>query len=123
MSIAPLGTVSKALSTALSPLVGGAAKEVSGYLADNIRYLRWKNAVRILQKAKKFCADKQVKKSDIPIKFIVPFLEAASLEEDTKDATISDMWASLFANAVTSYQSRHAVYVDILKKLSSEDAR
>jgi Abortive infection alpha len=114
--------IAKALSTALSPFVGGSAKEISGYLADNIRFLRWKNAVRILERAEEFCARKNLSKKSIPIKFIVPFLEAASLEEETKNNTISDMWAALLANAVTSYQARHAVYVDVLKKLSSSDA-
>lgn len=32
------------------------------------------------------------------------------------------MWASLFASAVSDYQARHAVYIDILKKLSSNNA-
>jgi hypothetical protein len=114
--------ITKALSAALSPLVGGSAKEISGYLADNIRYLRWKNAIRILERAQEFCAKKKLSSKAIPIKFIVPFLEAASLEEETEDPTISDMWAALFANSVTSYQARHAVYIDILKKLSSNDA-
>jgi Abortive infection alpha len=114
--------ITKALSTTLSPFVGGAAKELSGYLADNIRYLRWKNAVRILERTHEFCEERRLPKTSIPIKFLVPFLEAASLEEDVRNETISDMWAGLFATAVTAYTARHATYVDILKKLSSEDA-
>jgi hypothetical protein len=113
----------KAISKALVPLVGGAAKELSSYFGDEIRFFHWKNAVRILERAQQFCKKKNLHPKSVPIKFIVPFLESASLEEDATSGILSDMWASLFASAVSSYQARHAVYVDVLKKLSSKDAR
>jgi hypothetical protein len=112
----------KAVSKALSPLMGGAAKELSNYLGDQIRFLRWKSAIRILEKAQKLCEDKKIDPKNVPIKFVVPFIESASLEDVEKEPILADMWASLFSAAVTRYQARHAVYVDVLKKLSSFDA-
>lgn len=112
----------QAVSNAIKPLTGGVTKELAGYLGDQIRFLRWKSAVHILKRAKKFCDDENIAPKKIPIKFIVPFLEAASFEDVTQSSAIPDMWASLFASAVTSYQARHALYIDILKKLSSQDA-
>src|SRR5258707_10557967 len=118
-----ISEATKALSKALTPFVGGVGKELSEYLADQIRFLRWKSAIRIVERAKEFCIGKRISPHTIPIKFIVPFMEAASLENVEGDPTVTDMWASLFAASVTRYQARHAVYVDILKKLSSADAR
>ncbi len=115
--------VSKLLTKALSPLVGGVGKELSGYLADHVRFFRWKSAIRILNRAKDFCDDENIDPRTVPIKFIIPFLEAASLEDTEKEKTLVDMWASLFASAVTSYSARQAIYIDVLKKLSSEDAK
>jgi hypothetical protein len=114
--------VTKAISKALTPLVGGASKELSGYLADHIRFLRWKSAVRILERAKEFCGKRKLDPKSVPIKFIVPFLESASLEDVDQDETLSKMWSALFISAATAYQARHAVYVDVLKKLSVSDA-
>jgi hypothetical protein len=114
--------VGKAIGKALMPLTGGVGKELSGYLADQIRFLRWKSAVKILDRAKDFCERGNIKPEKVPIKFIIPFLEAASFEDTETDDTLSDMWSALFASAVTSYQARYAAYIDILKKLSSHDA-
>lgn len=52
----------------------------------------------------------------------MPFLEGASFEDVSSDQSLADMWSSLLGAAVTNYQARHAVYVDILKKLSSREA-
>jgi hypothetical protein len=108
---------------ALAPLLGGVGKEVSGLVADQIRFLRWKNAVKIVKKAARIAKENDVDPKQVPLKFIVPFIEGASLEDDVKDEKLSDMWANLLASAVTKYESRYTLYVDLLKKLSSDDAK
>jgi hypothetical protein len=115
-------SVTSAIVKAIAPLTGGVSRELSAYVGDQIRFMRWKSAVRILNRAKTFCEQEKIKPRDVPIKFIVPFLEAASFEDVESDGTLADMWSALFASAVSSYQARHVVYIDILKKLSSRDA-
>jgi len=58
----------------------------------------------------------------VPVKFLVPFLEQASLEELGNDKTVLDMWANLLASA-SHYQSRQVLFIDLLGKLSTADAR
>jgi hypothetical protein len=115
-------TIAKALSKVISPLTGGITKELSGYLGDQIRFMRWKSAIHIVKRARLFCDEENLAPERIPIKFLVPFLEGASFEDVGSDQSIADMWSSLLGAAVTGYQARHAVYVDILKKLSTKEA-
>jgi hypothetical protein len=120
MSIAE---VAKGLSKALTPILGGAGKELSGYLADHIRFFRWKSAVRIIERANEFSKKKKIDPKKVPIKFIVPFLEAASLEDTARGAAITDMWASLLASTIDKHQSRHTAYIDVLRRLSPKEAK
>jgi hypothetical protein len=114
--------IAKALSKAIAPLTGGVAKELSGYLGDQIRFMRWKSAVHIVKRARLFCDQENLAPERIPIKFLVPFLEGASFEDVESDPAISDMWSSLLGSAVTAYQARYATYIDVLKKLSTKEA-
>jgi hypothetical protein len=57
----------------------------------------------------------------IPTKFLVPFLEQASLEEP--DSPLIDLWANLLASASEEFSSTHIHFVSILSRLSSEQAK
>lgn len=52
----------------------------------------------------------------IPNKFIVPFLEQASLEE--LDSSLIDMWADLLVSASENFESYHTHFVSIMAQLS-----
>jgi hypothetical protein len=52
----------------------------------------------------------------IPNKFVVPFLEQASLED--ADSSLIDMWSSLLASAATDFSSHHAHFVSVISQLS-----
>jgi hypothetical protein len=115
-----IGLPAKVLGKALVPVVGGAGKELGALIADQLRFIRWKNAVGILHRAAKFARARKVKPHDVPVKFLVPFLEKASLEESGPDKTILDMWAHLLTSAISSYQSRQILYIDVLSKLPAK---
>jgi hypothetical protein len=55
-------------------------------------------------------------KKPIPNKFLVPFLEKASLEQP--DSSLIDMWASLLASAAAGISSYHVHFVTIISQLS-----
>jgi hypothetical protein len=54
----------------------------------------------------------------IPNKFLVPFLEQASLEDP--DSSLIDMWASLLASAAKEFSSHQVHFVSIISQLSSK---
>lgn len=54
----------------------------------------------------------------IPNKFIVPFLEQASLEE--VDSPLIEMWADLLVSASEKFESYHTHYVSIIGQLSGK---
>jgi hypothetical protein len=52
----------------------------------------------------------------IPNKFLVPFLEQASLEDP--ESSLIDMWASLLSSAAQHFSSYHTHFVSIISQLS-----
>jgi hypothetical protein len=56
----------------------------------------------------------------VPNKFLVPFLEQASLEDP--DSSLVDMWANLFVSASEKFESYHTHFVSIISRLSNKQA-
>jgi hypothetical protein len=54
----------------------------------------------------------------IPNKFLIPFLEKASLEEP--GSSLVDMWASLLVSASEKFESYHTHFVSIMAQLSAK---
>ena len=94
-------------------------KETGGILSDTVRFWRWKNQVAIVLKAKKILEEKGLSKQAVPLKVLVPLLEAASLEEEESMQT---KWANLLANAVSGSLDITPNYIEILKELSPIEA-
>lgn len=56
----------------------------------------------------------------LPGAFSLKFFQAASMSED--DELITNMWANLLIHSSEEFNSRKILYLDILEKLSSDDA-
>lgn len=56
----------------------------------------------------------------LPVKFLVPFLEQASLEEP--DSALVELWANLLATAAGDYDPRHVHFSSIMSQISSKQA-
>lgn len=103
----------------LNKLIGPAIEETGLLIADPIRLWRFKNQLKILEKAQKIVKDKNIDTKIISVKTLVPFLEYSSLEEDEN---LQDMWANLFVNYVDSNKNfTSSVYPYILSQISTED--
>jgi len=105
-------------------LLSSPLKELSNIGTDQIKWLRVKNQVRLLNTAKEYCDKKGIKSSYIPAKFLFPLLEGVSLEEDN-DEDMHKMWTALLLNAI-DYSSEKKVklgYIDMLKQLSAQEAK
>jgi hypothetical protein len=110
----------QSLGRALGDLLGPAAGELGQLLADQVRFARWRAALAIVERAKKISDDKGLSRKTVPIRFIVPFLEKASLQDG--DNGLAEMWSALLARAQDQYEDRYIGYIDILNTLSPSEA-
>lgn len=115
-------TIEKGLDLAkdfLGKLISPAVEEMGLLLSDNIKYLRFKNQVRILNKAEKYVKKKNIQIKEIPLKILVPLLENASLEEDED---IQDKWANMIANLADSNSNlQNQIFPYLLSQVSIEE--
>jgi hypothetical protein len=110
--------------TFLNGVFGPASQELGLLFGDQMRYWRFKNAVKILEKTQALVEERGLGPEQIRSLGFgegLLLLEAASLEEDD---TVQDMWARLMANAVDSERGTkpEKVYVDLLKSLTGREA-
>jgi len=91
--------------------------ELSNIFVDDIRYLRVKNQVKILNKAHDYFEKKGISPKKIPAKVLVPLLEGCSLEEDD---SLQKMWEALLINAINPENNEMFIsgYSNILNQLS-----
>ena len=115
-------TVEKGLELAkdfLGKLISPTIEEVGLLISDNIKFLRFKNQVKILLKAKAYVEKNNISLKEIPIKILVPLLEKASLEEDEK---LQDKWSNMLVNMVDSENNfQNQIFPHILSQLSIEE--
>jgi hypothetical protein len=107
----------------ISPLT-----EWAGLRGDALAYkreqLRLQREDILLEIAKKACARLQVeseKTDPVPNKFLVPFLEKASLEDSA--SRLCNAWANLFVEAARNFDPKLQSYADILSRISWREAK
>jgi len=66
--------------------------ELGGKMADNMRFKRYKNSLKILNDVNKLIKEKNIEPKSVPLKVLSPLLEFSSLEEEP---TIQKMWSNL----------------------------
>ena len=88
----------------LNAILGPASSEVGELIADNIKFVRWKNALKILEKAQKEMEIRGIQSKEIPLKILFPILEGASLESD--DENLQAKWSNLLTSAAAGILSR-----------------
>lgn len=104
----------------IGTIVGSPAHEAGAWLADSIRYKRWKSQVKIMTKAQRHLQNTGIDAQTVDLTVLVPLLEAASLTEDEE---MQDRWASLLANAASGDDAVSPAYPSILSQLAPRDAR
>lgn len=98
----------------------GPAADAADFLGDKIRFYRWRSALRTLQRAEEFALEQGIEPKEVPLKFLVPFLEKCSLEDE--ESELVDAWANLLIGAIGEYSPLHMAYTDILAKMSFAEA-
>lgn len=111
-----MGRLVDALTDAIRPFT-----ETRGLRADQIRLQREDVLIQIAEKARNRATIEGSQLLPVPPKMLVPFLEKASLEID--DEELKERWASLLLAASTAYESLLLSFVDILSRISSQEAK
>lgn len=100
----------------LGKVISPTLEEVGLLISDNIKFLRFKNQVKILLKAKDYVEKNNISLKEIPIKILVPLLERASLEDEEK---LQDKWSNMIVNMVDSESNfQNQIFPHILSQLS-----
>ena len=94
--------------------------ERRGLKADQIRLQREEVAIEIARRAHHRLEIENQLINPLPNKFLVPFLEKASLEE--LDSVLVDRWADLLASCSADPASAHPIFVKILSEMTGNDA-
>lgn len=111
----------ESMGRALDALIDiiGPFTEARGLRADQIRLQRAEIAYEIVKIAKATAELEKLELKPPSAKFLVPFLEQASLEDQDKE--LHSRWASLLLSASTHYEARHLTFIDLLSRMSSHE--
>lgn len=103
----------------LGKLVGPATEEIGLLLKDKISLWRFKNQVKMLNKASVYCELNGIEPGSVSPKLLLPLMEGAALEDDE---TLQDKWAILLSNLVDSEQNiQNHVFPYILGQISADE--
>jgi hypothetical protein len=114
-----LSELTKEVRQLVCDMLGPAAKEVGAAFGEQLKYWRFKRAIRILEKTSAILREKNIQPTAVNLKLLVPLLEGASLEED--DDLVA-RWAALLASAAAA-DFVHPSFPKILSELTPIEAR
>lgn len=107
----------KGVVSALDDLFGPSFREVGLYLADKVRYHRLKSFTKILRRARELNFD-QAYQSDPALKFLIPFVEKASVSDDDD---LVELWARLLNSEMGESDPHNIFFQDIISRLSRDE--
>jgi hypothetical protein len=113
----------KPFADLLEKLAGPVAEEIGLTLKDHFRVVRFKRQMRLLQGVKDICTDASIEPQKVPMKVLLPLVEAVSIEETDE---LQDIWANMLANAAAGNDRGpgvEPVFPLILKELGIQEVR
>ena len=103
----------------LDKLITPAVEETGLLLKDKVTFWKFKNQVKILNKAKDYCEKNNISTKTIPLKLLCPLLDYSGIEEDE---VLQDKWAILLSNLIDSEQNiQNHVFPYILSQISVKE--
>lgn len=107
----------------ISQYFSGTLEQGMGIFEDKLKYYRWERQARFIQQSKVLMREIGLDRPtrQIPLKFAIPLLEAASLEDDDY---LQDLWAKLLVNAANENceLTLQRTYISILEQLTKFEA-
>jgi hypothetical protein len=110
------------IASSLNAAMESPSKEIGNYIADKIRYLRYESLLKIVMKAEAKAKANGMGLKMPPLKFFLPFCEAASIEEADSDESLADLWSNILLSAQDHFDARHLLYLRILKEITRLEA-
>jgi hypothetical protein len=103
----------------LDKLIIPSVEEAGLLLKEKVTFWKFKNQVKMLNKAKAFCEKHKISPKTISLKLLCPLLDYSALEEEED---LQDKWAILLTNMVDSNQNiQNHVFPYILSQISSNE--
>lgn len=103
----------------LDKLIMPAVEETGLLLKDQVSLWKFKNQVKMLNKAKTHCENNGISPKQISLKLLCPLLDYSGIEDDEE---LQDKWAILLSNMVDSEQNiENHVFPYILSQLSNNE--
>lgn len=115
-------TIEKGLEIAknfVDKLVMPSVEETGLLIKDHLTMWRFKNQIKMLNRAKEYCEKHNIEPKKISLKVLSPLLDYSSLEEEDK---MQDKWSILLSNLIDSEQNiENHVFPYILSQLSKDE--
>ena len=102
-------------------LFGKAFEETGEMIADQVRLRRFKNQIKIFEKAQSYLKESNLDPKKMSLKVLAPLLKFSSLEEDED---LQERWSKLIKNVLSKPLSTvlQQNSIEILNKISNEEA-
>ena len=108
----------------VAKFIKGPLEQGIGIVEDKLKYMRWERQARFMKRADDFLHEigLEAPTRAVPMKFALPILQAASLEDDDN---LQDRWAKLLINAADAESGvdLKRAYIDILEQISPLEAQ
>ena len=105
--------LSHALADLFSPIT-----EITGYVGDHFRIYRVNNILRAIGKAKSLSLASGIQLQPVSPKFLAPWLEGVSLEEDNEN-DLSDLWAGILVSESSISKPANNFFREALTQLTA----
>ncbi|MGO8021225.1 Abi-alpha family protein [Rhizobium leguminosarum] len=98
------------------------ATEALVALSQVVRLARLELVAKIMRRTKQIAQENGTELVLPPLKFLVPFYEKASIQDEGSKA-LSEMWSRLLAMAGSNYDERMVKFTSLLSELSAQQAK
>jgi len=114
--------VSEKIGRFFAKVLGEPIETATGILDDKLKFIRWERQNRFIDQVQKINHDRGVEGKEVAVmlKFAIPIIENASLEEND---LLQDLWARLMSSAQGKESSNRvrSAFIDIIKQLEVID--
>ena len=109
--------IAKSITDLFSPLT-----ELAGLIGDQVRVYRHLALLRTMHRAKEIAEEEGIKMDLPPLKFLIPFMEQCSLENED-DEILIEMWSKLLVASSENFKPEHNLFVRILGELTPSEVK
>lgn len=97
-------------------------EELGGLLADQVKMRRFKNQLKIFERAQELLKEKNLNPKQVSLKVLAPLIEYSSYEEDEN---LQEKWARITVNILENNEDIlfHQNCISILNRISTSEAR